>query len=127
METQHPQPDNVQLTGSPENMGRMNDPDGAAFIKGICGDTMEMYLVISDGHVRDSLFFTDGCSSSLACGSMTAKLAKGRSIRDVMRISAAEVMEALGDVPGLEVHCSILAVMTLYKALADYLLRCEGP
>lgn len=52
----------------PDNMGRMNDPDGSAFINGICGDSMEMYLVIEKGIISDSKFFTDGCNSSRFCG-----------------------------------------------------------
>ena len=53
---------------TPETMGRMNDPDGSAFIKGTCGDTMEMYLVIAEDRITEVKFFTDGCGSSVFCG-----------------------------------------------------------
>jgi nitrogen fixation NifU-like protein len=110
----------------PGNMGRMNDPDGSAFIKGLCGDTMEMYLVIADGRIAETLFNTDGCMSSMVCGSTAAKFAVGRTIREALRISPAGVLDALGDISGEDVHCAILAVMTLHKAVADYLLRLEN-
>jgi nitrogen fixation NifU-like protein len=109
----------------PDNMRRMNDPDGSAFIKGQCGDTMEMYLVIAEERITEALFHTDGCGSSMACGSTAAKLARGRTIREALRISPAEVLDAWGDLPRGDVHCAILAVMTLHKAVADYLLRLE--
>ncbi|MCU0849481.1 MAG: iron-sulfur cluster assembly scaffold protein [Spirochaetes bacterium] len=109
----------------PGNMGRMNDPDGSAFIKGLCGDTMEMYLVIKNNRITEVLYTTDGCGSSKACGSAAAKLAGGKSIREALRISPAEVLDALANEPTLEIHCAILAVMTLHKAIADYLLRFE--
>lgn len=109
----------------PDNMGRMNDPDGSAYIKGMCGDSMEMYLIIENDRVTGSTFFTDGCSASRVCGSTAARMAEGRSLKEVLRISPADVIDAWGEIPGGNVHCAILAVSTLHKALADYLLRTQ--
>lgn len=110
----------------PDNMGRMNDPDGSAFIKGICGDSMEMYLVIENGTISGSMFFTDGCNASRFCGATAARLAKGKSLLDVLRISPADVIDAWGEIPGGNVHCAILAVSTLHKALAEYLIKTQN-
>ena len=107
---------------TPDNMGRMNDPDGSAFIKGICGDSMEMYLIIKDNAVVESKFYTDGCNASRFCGATASRLAEGKSLKDVLRLSPADVIDAWGEIPGGNVHCAILAVSTLYKALAEYLL-----
>ncbi len=109
----------------PANMCRMNDPDGSALVKGLCGDTMEMYLVIEDGRVSRASFHTDGCSSSIACGSAAARLAGGRTLDETLRISPADIIDDVGDLPIASAHCAILAVMALHKALADYLLRFE--
>ena len=110
----------------PENMGRMNDPDGSAFIDGICGDSMEMYLIIENNIITESKFFTNGCNSSRFCGSAAARLAKGKSIKDVLRLSPADVIDTGGEIPDREVHCAILAVSTLHKSLADYLLKVQN-
>lgn len=110
----------------PDNMGRMNDPDGSAFIKGICGDSMEMYLVIEKEIIIETKFFTDGCNSSRLCGSTAARLAKGRSVKDLLRLSPAEVIDTLGEIPDLNIHCAILAVSTLHRALADYMIRTQN-
>lgn len=110
----------------PDNMGRMNDPDGAALVKGICGDSMEMYLVVDHGIITESKFFTDGCNSSRFCGATAARLAKGRSLKDALRLSPADVIDAWGEIPGGNVHCAILAVSTLHRALADYLIRTQN-
>jgi nitrogen fixation NifU-like protein len=108
---------------TPDNMGRMNDPDGSAFVQGICGDSMEMYLIIANNTVSEACFFTDGCSSSRFCGATAARLAKGKSLNDVLRISPADVIDAWNEIPRGNLHCAILAVSTLHKALADYLIR----
>jgi nitrogen fixation NifU-like protein len=107
----------------PKNIGRMNDPDGAAFVKGQCGDTMEMYLVIEKEVIKDVLFTTDGCGITTACGSVVTELVKGKKIKEALRISPASVIDILGDYLGADPHCAILAVTTFHKALADYLLK----
>ncbi len=109
----------------PRNVGRMTDPDGAAIVKGQCGDTMEMYVAIKDGKISEILFYTDGCGVTAVCGSITTELAKGRNIKDALRISPADVIDELHDFLGANVHCAILTVITLHKALADYLLKRE--
>ena len=113
----------ICYANNPENVGRMNDPDGSAFTKGLCGDTMEIYLSITDGRIVDARFFTDGCGVTLACGTSVTKLIKGKTIAEVFAISPAHVIIDLDGLPGENLHCSILAVNTLHKAVADYLLR----
>ena len=110
----------------PANMRRMNDPDGSAWIKGLCGDSMEMYLLISKEIVTDASFFTDGCSASQACGSTAARLAVGKTLKETLRLSPADVLDAWANIPQGNVHCAILAINTLHKALADYLLRVQS-
>ncbi len=109
----------------PENMGRLNDPDGSAWIKGLCGDTIEMYLIIEDDKVTKALFHTDGCNASRACGSAAASLALGKTLKDVLRLSPADILDLWADIPQGNVHCAILAISTLHKAVADYLLRTQ--
>jgi nitrogen fixation NifU-like protein len=113
----------MEHIAKPKNTGRMNDPDGAAMVKGQCGDTMEMYLVIENEKIKEILFTTDGCGITTACGSVVTELAKGKKISEALRISPANVIDILGDFLGTDPHCAILAVITFYKALADYLLK----
>jgi len=113
----------IAIAKNPKHFGRMNDPTSAASIKGPCGDEMEFYLVIKDRIIEDIKFYTKGCIATIVCGSMTAQLALGKSIDEVLGISPKEVIEALSDLSEDRCHCSILAVSTLYRAIADYLLK----
>ena len=108
---------------NPVNIGRMNDPDGGAYIRGLCGDTMEMYLIIKKEVIEEISFFTDGCGVTLACGSAATLLAKGKHIHDVLKLSPHDLIDDLGGLPRDGVHCAILTISTLHKAIADYLLR----
>ncbi len=107
----------------PENMGRLNDPDGSAWIKGLCGDTIEIYLIIKDDKVTKAAFDTDGCNISRACGSAAANLAEGKMLKDVLRLSPADIIDMWVDIPQENIHCTILAISTLHKAVANYLQR----
>jgi nitrogen fixation NifU-like protein len=103
--------------------GRMNDPISSACVRGPCGDEMEFYLVIEEGIITGVKYYTQGCDATKACAAMTARLAKDKTINEALWISASEVIERLKGLPEDHLHCSILAVSTLYRAIADYLLR----
>jgi len=102
--------------------GRMNDPTAAAAIKGLCGDEMEFYLVIHDDRIEDIRYYTTGCGNTRSCGRAVARRIKGRSITDALSISAGELIRSGECEPEAGRHCAILAVTTLYRAIADYLL-----
>ncbi len=103
--------------------GRMNDPTAAASICGPCGDEMEFYLVIKDDIIREVKYFTSGCGNTRACGAAVANRARGRSVTDALSISAGELIRSGECEPREGRHCAILAVSTLYRAIADYLLK----
>jgi nitrogen fixation NifU-like protein len=103
--------------------GRMNDPTSSAYLKGPCGDEMEFYLVIERGRITEIKYFSEGCDATKSCAAMTANLARGKTIEEALSISAGGVIKELKGLPEDYLHCSILAVSTLYRAIADYLLR----
>jgi nitrogen fixation NifU-like protein len=113
----------VKLLNDSELFGRMNDPTSSAYIKGPCGDEMEFYLVIEENKITEVKYFTQGCDATKSCAAMTASLARGKTIKEALSISAGEVIQKLKGLPEDHLHCSILAVSTLYRAIADYLLR----
>ncbi|MDD4202407.1 MAG: iron-sulfur cluster assembly scaffold protein [Candidatus Omnitrophica bacterium] len=104
-------------------LGRMNDPTSSAFLKGPCGDSMEFYLVIKDNTIKEIKYYTDGCNETKTCAAMTAHLVNGKTLEQALCLSAGEVMQNVKALPYEHLHCSILAVSTLYRALADHLLK----
>ena len=63
---------------------------------------------------------TDGCGSSIACGSITTKMVKGKNIEEACDITDMDILEALEGLPGEKRHCAKLAVETLKEALENY-------
>jgi nitrogen fixation NifU-like protein len=111
------------FANNPKHLGRMNDPSGSAFIRGICGDEMEFYLVIEHDIITEAKFYTNGCAYTIACGEVAARQAEGVSINNALAISPKQIIDLLGELPQEHKHCSILAVSTLYRAIVDFLLK----
>jgi len=108
----------------PRNFRKMENPDGYAKVKGPCGDTMEMCVKTNEETITECTFQTDGCGTSIACGSMTTELAKDKSFTQVLAgVSSGEILEKLGGLPEADVHCAHLAAETLRRALGDCLYQ----
>ncbi|MBN2026662.1 MAG: iron-sulfur cluster assembly scaffold protein [Actinobacteria bacterium] len=112
---------------NPRNMGRLKDADGWARYTGPCGDTMEIWIRTSSDEIEEARFFTDGCGTSMASGSMVTELATGKSIDEALEIGQEDVLDALGGLPEENEHCALLAATTLKLAIGDYLSRLREP
>ena len=99
----------------------MADCTGYACIKGPCGDTMAFWVQIDAGYVRKVSFTTDGCASSLACGSMTSSLALHDHLDEVLALEPQDILDALGRFPEESSHCALLACSTLKAACHHHL------
>ena len=109
---------------NPRNMGDLKDAGGIGEVgAAACGDIMKMSLKIKDGIIEDARFKTFGCGSAIASSSMATELIKGRSIDEAMNFSNQEVVDALGGLPPVKIHCSVLAEEALKAALEDYLKK----
>jgi nitrogen fixation NifU-like protein len=107
---------------NPRNFRKFENPDGYAKVKGPCGDTMEMFLKIDKENISECGFQTDGCGTTIVCGSAATELALNKSfIQALGLVSADEILKILGGLPQSDVHCAQLAAETLRRALADKL------
>jgi len=109
---------------NPRNVGMIEDPDGVGRAGNpVCGDLMEMSVKIDDDVITDIKFRTFGCGAAIATSSMATELIKGRTIDDALEISNRAIAEALGGLPPIKMHCSVLAAEALRATLADYYTR----
>ena len=111
---------------APSNLERLAQPDACAVVKGWCGDTMEIYLLLDGEKIAHASFMTDGCGPTVACGSMLTKMAKGLSLSEAEGIDPEQLCEALDGLPDDHAHCADLAVMTLKRAIASRSERAGG-
>lgn len=109
---------------NPRNMGDLKDANGIGEVgAAACGDIMKVSIKVKDGKIEDARFKTFGCGSAIAASSMATELIKGRTIEELKTFSNQEVVDSLGGLPPVKIHCSVLAEEALKAALEDYLKR----
>lgn len=92
-----------------------------------CGDVMKMFLKIENDVIVDAKFKTYGCGAAVATSSMVTEMVKGKTVEEALKISNKAVAEALGGLPPIKIHCSVLAEEALRSALKDYYTKQGKP
>jgi len=110
----------VEYGGNPRNYSPLDDANGYATYTGPCGDTMQMWVKITDDTIENIGFQTDGCDFTRAAGSMLTELAKGKSLPEALQISPIQVDIELGGLPEDHRHCALLARETFRRAVANW-------
>lgn len=108
---------------NPRNVGSIENPDGKATVGSpACGDMVSVYLKVNDDTrvIEDIKFESYGCASNIATGSIITEMAKGKTIEEAKKITWKEASEALGGLPKIKTHCSVLAVDGLREAIRNY-------
>lgn len=108
---------------NPRNVGRIEDADGKSTEGSpACGDMVSVYIKVDDDTkvIEDIKFESYGCASNIATGSIITELAKGKTIEEAKKVTWKQAAEALGGLPPVKAHCSVLAVEGLRAAIRDY-------
>jgi len=108
---------------NPRNVGRIENPDAKA-VEGspACGDMVAVYLKVdSESHqITDVKFESYGCASNIATASIITEMAKGKTLDEAKALTWKQISEALGGLPSIKVHCSVLAIDSLRAAIENY-------
>ena len=109
---------------NPRNVGEIENADGVGEVGNAkCGDIMKMYLKIEDEIITDVKFKTYGCGAAIATSSVATELIKGKSVDEALRLKNSEVVDELGGLPDVKIHCSVLAEEAIKKAIGDYYVK----
>ena len=106
---------------NPRNMGEMEDASGVGTVGNAkCGDIMRIYIKVENDVITDVKFKTFGCGAAIATSSKATELVKGKTLDEALQITNKQVMDSLGGLPPVKVHCSVLAEEALHAAIQDY-------
>jgi nitrogen fixation NifU-like protein len=107
----------------PRNVGKIENADGKATEGSpACGDMVSVYIKVNPetNTIADAKFESYGCASNIATGSIITELAKGKTLDEAKNITWKEASDALGGLPKIKAHCSVLAVEGLRSAIQNY-------
>jgi len=108
---------------NPRNVGRIEDADGKASEGSpACGDMVSVTIKVDEAtkKITDIKFESYGCASNIATGSIITEMAKGKTLEEAKSITWQEASQALGGLPSIKAHCSVLAVECLRSAIVNY-------
>ena len=105
----------------PKFVKRLKNPNAVGEVGNIrCGDIMKLELVIQDNKIKDIGFQTFGCPAAVASSDVVCELAKGKTLEKAKKIEKDDIIKKLGGMPPIKIHCSILGIEALRKAIKNY-------
>lgn len=106
---------------NPRNVGDFQNPDGTGtYGSPVCGDMMQVQIKVEDDIIKDAKFKTFGCGSAIASSSVATEMIIGKSIDEALEITNKTIIDELGGLPPVKVHCSVLADHAIKSAIYDY-------
>jgi len=140
----------LQHFKNPHNQGVIKDADAVGEAGNLkCGDIMKIYLKINrrqtadsrtqaegplgkepalslpkegwgDYFIKDVKFETLGCAAAIAVSSALTDMVKGMTLDEAMKLTKDKIVEELDGLPPIKMHCSMLALEALRKAINEY-------
>ena len=111
----------IEEFSNPQNVGEILDANGVGLVGSeACGDIMKLFIKVENGIIVDAKFKTIGCGAAIASSSIATQMIKGKTVEEALKITNKQVIEELGGLPPVKIHCSVLAEEALKAALEDY-------
>ncbi|MCR5134483.1 MAG: iron-sulfur cluster assembly scaffold protein [Clostridiales bacterium] len=107
---------------NPHNVGEIENADGEGIYGSpVCGDMMKMTISVDENDIiTDCKFKTFGCGSAIASSSIATDMIIGMTVEEALKLTNEEIIEALGGLPAIKIHCSVLADTAIKMAIYDY-------
>lgn len=106
---------------NPRFVKEVKNADGVGEVGNIrCGDVMRMKIKVKDNKIKDIGFQTFGCPAAVASSDVVCKLAKGKTLKQAKKLKKDDIVKELGGMPNIKIHCSVLGIQALKKAIENY-------
>ncbi len=106
---------------NPHNVGEIENADGiGTYGSPVCGDMMQISIKVEDDVIVDAKFKTFGCGSAIASSSMATEMIIGKTIDEALSMTNKQIVDELGGLPPVKIHCSVLADHAIKSAIYDY-------
>ena len=106
---------------NPKNVGELENPDGTGvYGSPVCGDMMQIQIKVDDDEkITDAKFKTFGCGSAIASSSMATSMIIGKTVEEALELTNKQIIDELGGLPPVKIHCSVLADKAIKNAIYD--------
>ncbi len=108
----------------PHNVGELENPDGiGSYGSPVCGDMMQISIAVENEVIVDAKFKTFGCGSAIASSSIATDMIIGKTIDEALAVTNKMIVNELGGLPPVKLHCSLLADHAIKSAIYDYAMK----
>ena len=108
----------------PKNVGELENPDGTGvYGSPVCGDMMQIQIKVDNDIITDAKFKTFGCGSAIASSSMATSMIIGKTVEEALELTNKQIINDLGGLPPVKIHCSVLADKAIKNAIYDYAMK----
>jgi NifU-like protein involved in Fe-S cluster formation len=105
----------------PKYVKKIKNPSGVGEVGSLlCGDVLYLEIKVEKNKIKDIGFKTFGCASAIASSDVVCELAKGKTIKNAKKLTQKDVIKKLKGMPISKVHCSVLGIQALKKAIKNY-------
>jgi len=111
----------MEIFKNPKNIGELENADCVGTVGNpVCGDVMKIFIKIENNIITDVKVKTFGCVAAIVTSSAFTEMVKGKTIDYAMKLTKQDIVNWLGGLPTEKIHCSVLAVDALHKAIENY-------
>jgi len=109
----------------PKNLGKIKNADGVGDTTNLrCGDLMKIYIKVEmkggKEIIKDAKFETFGCGHAIAISDMICDLIKGKTFEEALNVGYEAIVDEIGPIPPVKMHCAKLAQSAMKVAIEDY-------
>lgn len=109
---------------NPKNAGFLEGADGIGEVGDPgYGDFLRVFIKVKDNTIADVKYQARGCPAWIAVASVMSELAIGKDLDDALMLTDDDVLVALDGLPDNKLHCSVLGITGLRKAIQDHFMR----
>jgi nitrogen fixation protein NifU and related proteins len=111
----------IERFHNPKFVKEVKDADGVGEVGNVaCGDVMHLEIKVENKRIKDIGFKTFGCGAAIASSDVVCELAKGKTLEQAKKLTKDDIVKTLGGMPPIKVHCSVLGIKALHKAIKNW-------
>ena len=106
---------------NPQNYGVIKGASGVGkVVSDIGSEIIKIYISVENGKIVDAQFQTFGGVVAIACSSIATKMMIGKSVNDITKITAQNILDVIGEVPEVKMYIVQAVVNAMHGAVLNY-------
>lgn len=108
----------IERSQKPVHFGKIENALSDEEENAICGDRIQMFVVLENGKIKDAKFSGKGCSICFASADLLLDYAIGKPVKEIEKLDENFIRKMIGIPLGVNrIKCALLPLNVLKKTL----------